>query len=103
MEVNDRTFTQEVLNHPGKVLIDFWASWCPPCKMMEPLVKQLAEKYKNKARICSINVDMNQNSMLRYKILGVPTFILFIDGKEQKRLVGAQTEEALVNLLEGDD
>ena len=88
-EVNDANFESEVLKSSQPVLVDFSAEWCPPCRMLAPTVESVAEKYRGKAKVVKLNVDENVNSSSSYDIKGIPTLILFRDGKEAERVVGA--------------
>lgn len=90
---------EEVLNSAIPVLVDFWASWCPPCKMTEPLIDKLAQKYDGKVKIGKINVDQNPRTAAKYGIKGIPTFITFKSGEIVEKRVGAQTEEQLRKML----
>ena len=87
-EVNDTNFESEVLKSSQPVLVDFWASWCGPCRMLAPTVESVAEKYQGKAKIVKLNVDENIRSSSNYGVKGIPTLILFRDGKEAERVVG---------------
>src|SRR5678815_323018 len=87
-DVNDATFEQEVLKSEQPVLVDFWAAWCAPCRMLTPTVEAVAEKYQGKAKVVKLNVDENIDSSSRYGIKGIPTFVLFRGGKEADRVVG---------------
>ncbi|MFN7944220.1 MAG: thioredoxin [Blastocatellia bacterium] len=87
-EVSDANFENEVLNSNQPVLVDFWAAWCAPCRMLAPTVEAVAEKYQGKARVVKLNVDENVEASSRYGIKGIPTLILFRDGKEAERVVG---------------
>jgi thioredoxin 1 len=87
-EVSDSTFENEVLNSSQPVLVDFWAAWCAPCRMLAPTVEAVAEKYQGKAKVVKLNVDENMDSSSRYGIKGIPTLILFRNGKEAERVVG---------------
>jgi thioredoxin 1 len=87
-EVNDANFENEVLNAHQPVLVDFWAAWCAPCRMLAPTVEAVAEKYQGKAKVVKLNVDENVDSSSRYGIKGIPTLILFREGKEAERVVG---------------
>ncbi len=87
-EVGDANFETEVLNSKQPVLVDFWAPWCAPCRMLAPTVEAVAEKYQGKARVVKLNVDENVEASSRYGIKGIPTLILFSDGREAERVVG---------------
>ena len=93
-------FEQEALNSRVPVLIDFWASWCGPCKMMGPIVDQIAEEMGTNAKICKINIDEQRDFATKYDVMSIPTFILIKDGKEVKRLVAAIPKEELSRLFE---
>jgi thioredoxin 1 len=95
----DDNFKEEVLDSDIPVLVDFWASWCPPCKMMEPVIKKLAEEYAGKIKIGKLNVDQNPKIASKYKIRGVPTFLIFNSGKIVGRRTGAQSKEQLEQML----
>ena len=87
-EVNDTNFESEVLKSSQPVLVDFWASWCAPCRMLAPTVESVAEKYRGKAKIVKLNVDENVGSSSSYGVKGIPTLILFNRGQEVDRHVG---------------
>ncbi|HWN99039.1 MAG TPA: thioredoxin [Blastocatellia bacterium] len=87
-EVNDASFENEVLRSRQPVLVDFWAEWCPPCKMLAPTVESLAEKYQDKLKVVKLNVEEGVESSSRFGIKAIPTLILFHDGKEAQRVVG---------------
>ena len=87
-EVNDSNFENEVLKSSQPVLVDFWAAWCGPCRMLAPTVESVAEKYQGKAKIVKLNVDENVSSSSGYGVKGIPTLILFRDGAEVERVVG---------------
>ena len=82
------TFEADVLNAPEPVVVDFYADWCPPCKMMEPAVEKLADEFAGKVKIGKLDVDINQELAIRYGVMGIPTLGLFKDGKLVDRLVG---------------
>ena len=98
--ISDRNFKQEVLESNVPVLVDFWASWCPPCKMVEPTIRKLAQELKGVVKIARINVDQNSINASRYEITGVPTFIIFKKGEENARCVGAQSMQQLLYMVE---
>lgn len=97
--LNDQSLQEMLCNSELPVLVDFWASWCPPCKMVEPVLKQLAEEVRGEAKVAKINVDQNSRAASDYKISGVPTFIVFSSGKEVCRRSGALSKEHLKKLL----
>ena len=99
-ETTDGTFEADVLNHNRPVLVDFWAAWCAPCRMLAPTVEAVADKYANTARVVKLNVDDNPSVSQRYGIKGIPTLILFKGGKEEERVVGATSKEAISRLIE---
>ena len=99
LRVTDINFEKEVINSPIPVLVDFWASWCIPSQMMTPVLEKLNKEYNGKAKIKKLNVDQNPMIRNKYKILGCPTFILFKDGRELTRKVGAQSENQLGEII----
>jgi len=100
LRVTDSNFEEEVINSPILVLVDFWASWCIPSQMMMPVLDRLSQEYKNKkVKIKKLNVDQNPRMRDKYKILGCPTFILFKDGKELTRKIGAQSDDQLKEFI----
>jgi thioredoxin 1 len=101
-EVTDATFEEEVLNSSQPVLVDFWAAWCAPCRMLAPTVEAVAEQFQGRAKVVKLNVDENMESSTRYGIKGIPTLILFKDGKETERVVGVPSDAKnfIANLLE---
>lgn len=96
MEVNDGNFEKEVLNSSTPVLVDFWAAWCGPCRMVAPELEKLAEEESDRLKVAKLNVDDNRGIAARYGISSIPTMILFKDGKEQKRLIGVRSKARIL-------
>ena len=101
--VTDNTFMQEVLCYPGAVLVDCWAPWCGPCRMVAPILEQLASEYGGRVKVAKLNVDENPQKASQYAIQSIPTLLLFKDGRLANRLVGAlpkgEIERHLLSLL----
>lgn len=97
LNLNSKNFENEVLNSEMPVLVDFYADWCGPCKMMGPIVEELAEELKDIAKVGKINVDENQDLAMQYKVMSIPTLIIFKEGKEAHRLVGARDKSELLS------
>ena len=100
VEVNGNNFQQEVLESSIPVLVDFWAPWCMPCRMLEPIIEKLAEENQGKLKVCRLNTDENQNIAAQYGIQGIPTLIVFKEGREIGRTVGAMSKEKLQEKLD---
>lgn len=89
LELTKETYEGEVLKSNIPVLVDFWASWCGPCRMVAPVIEQLAQEYEGKVKVCKVNVDDEGEIASQNAIVSIPTVILFVDGKPVKKLVGA--------------
>jgi thioredoxin 1 len=100
IEVGDANFESEVLQSERPVLVDFWAEWCAPCRMIAPTIERLAGQYAGRARMVKVNVDESPATAQRYGIRGMPTLILFSGGKEAERVVGAVGADALGRVIE---
>ena len=99
IDLTDAEFEQKVLKEDVMVLVDFWASWCGPCKMAEPVLEELSEEYKDKVVIAKLNVDDNPRNTEKYSVLSIPTTILFKDGKELGRQVGFAGKKSFEDLI----
>ena len=93
-------FEKEVLQSDKPVLVDFFADWCGPCKMMAPVVEQLAEELEGKAKVGKLNIDENMDIAEKYRVMNIPTFLIFKDGQEKERIGGAGSKNELKNKLE---
>ena len=98
--LTDATFTEEVKGSDEPVLVDFWAEWCGPCKMIAPVLEELAGDYAGKIKIAKLNVDDAPQTAQQFQVMSIPTLILFKDGEPAKRLVGARGKGQLVEELE---
>ena len=96
----DVNFEEEVLKSDRPVLVDFWAEWCAPCRMMAPAVDAVAQEYAERAKVGKVNVDENQSVTSRYNIRGIPTLLLFNRGQVQEQIKGATSKDAIVKMLE---
>jgi thioredoxin 1 len=99
-DVSDSSFENDVLASGKPVLVDFWAEWCAPCRMLAPTVAAVAEHFGDSATVVKLNVDDNPSTAQRYGIKGIPTLILFRDGKEVERVVGATSKESIMKMIE---
>jgi thioredoxin 1 len=99
-DVTDATFQADVLDADGPVLVDFWAPWCGPCRVVHPILEEIAAERNGELKVLSLNVDDNQQTAGRYEVLSIPTLILFRDGAEAKRVVGALPKRRLEAELE---
>jgi thioredoxin 1 len=97
--LEERNFTKEVLNSPQVILVDFSASWCGPCRLMAPVIEEIAEEFKGKIKVGKVDIDKAPALAQRYEIQAVPTLIIFEKGKITKKLVGLQSKEKLIEEL----
>ena len=100
LEVTDGSFEGEVLKSDKPVLVDFWAAWCAPCRLLAPTVEAISEQYSGKAKVTKLNVDDNGGTSSRFGIKGIPTLIIFKNGAEQERIVGVTSKEAIAQVID---
>ncbi|MBI4351663.1 MAG: thioredoxin [Elusimicrobia bacterium] len=100
IQVNDANFDQEVIQSGLPVLVDFWAPWCGPCRMLGPVIDELAKDYAGKVKVCKLNTDEAQDTAGKYQISAIPTILLFKGGKLAQQLVGLQPKEELKRQLD---
>jgi len=99
IEITDDNFENEVINSDLPVLIDFWAVWCGPCKMVAPIVEELATEYDGKAKIGKLDVDSNQQTSIKFGVRSIPTLLLFKDGELKDTIIGAVPKTNIVEKL----
>ena len=98
VHISDSSFDQDVLQAEGPVLVDFWAEWCGPCKMIAPVLVELADEYGEKLKVCKMDVDANPDTAPKYGIRGIPTLILFNNGEVAGTKVGALSKLSLIHI-----
>jgi thioredoxin 1 len=99
-DVGDANFTTEVLRSQQPVLVDFWAEWCGPCRTLGPIVEEIADEYRDVTRVLKLNVDQNPSAVERYRVQAIPTLILFQNGEEKERLVGAARKAVIARAID---
>jgi thioredoxin 1 len=100
-ELNETNFVDEVLNSKVPVLVDFWAEWCGPCRMLSPVIEELAKQYdEQKIKIYKLNVDENPKIAAKYGIMAIPTVIIFKDGKPVEQITGVRNKKEYIEIIE---
>ncbi len=99
-EITDQTFDAQVLQSNKPAIVDFWASWCMPCKMMAPILDEVAEKNGDEVNVFKMNTDENRNTPGKYNIMGIPSLLFFKDGREVHRIVGVKPASAIQSELD---
>ena len=102
VHISDESFGEEVLNASGPVLIDYWAEWCGPCKMIAPILDELADEFAGRVKVVKLNIDDNPETPPKYGIRGIPTLMLFKDGNVEATKVGAVSKSQLADFIENN-
>ena len=97
--INKDNFEQEILQSDIPVLVDFWATWCGPCRMVAPIVAEIAEEMAGKVKVCKVDVDENQELAMKYRVASIPTLIVFKNGEAVTGMVGARPKAAILEML----
>jgi thioredoxin 1 len=99
LNTTDTEFSDTVSESDKLVVVDMWAEWCSPCKMMEPVLEEIAEEYSDKLEVVKLNIDQNQDTPLKFGVMNIPTLIFFRNGKEIDRVIGAFPKKQLLNRI----
>lgn len=99
VKLSNENFNKEVLNSEKPVLVDFWATWCGPCKMIAPIISEISEEFNNKVKVGKVNVDEEKELAIKYEISSIPTLVIFKNGKISKTLIGFRPKEEIKEVL----
>lgn len=99
IKLENANFENEVLNNQGKVLVDFYADWCGPCKMMSPVIDKIAEELNGSVKVGKVNIDENQELAIKYQVMSIPTIMIFTNGIPVKTFIGVTDEQEILNEL----
>lgn len=99
LKLTSENFQKEVVDAKGTVLVDFYADWCGPCKMMSPVIDNIADEYSDKVKVGKINIDENQNLAVEYNVMSIPTIMIFKNGKLQHTFVGVRDKKEILDVL----
>ena len=99
VKLSNENFNKEVLNSEKPVLVDFWATWCGPCKMIAPIISEISEEFNNKVKVGKVNVDEEKELAIKYGISSIPTLVIFKDGQIAKTLIGFRPKEEIKEVL----
>lgn len=99
MNITSKEFEEEVLKSSIPVIVDFWASWCMPCKMMSPVMDEIEKELNGKLKVCKINIDEERDLAIKYEVMSIPTFLVFKEGKVVNKSVGVQDKKEIISLI----
>jgi thioredoxin 1 len=102
LQLTDATFEADVINSPDPVLVDYWAEWCGPCKMIAPILEEIASEYSGRIKVAKLNIDDNPQTPPKYGIRGIPTLMLFKDGNVEATKVGALSKSQLTAFIDSN-
>jgi len=100
VDLTAQNFTAEVVEHKGKVLVDFWASWCGPCQMLTPIIEELAEELKDKVKIAKVNIEKSPDLATKFNVQSIPTVLIFENGSVVDTLMGLRSKQEYLKALE---